>query len=265
MLEEIVKELKEQFDRSINTASFNGKKYQNGSDAKAALIRSSKIINLLHDYIKTEFIKCGVNQSLIYPNLKRTSPELSIKGKLKSKKQDITIIPHDSFKEKLSAYDNKNDQALSINVRSQLSSLKKNIDTLYERTFAEALNLHLCYPKQCLGEVYMIPTHEYDDAAMKENKVKFKSVSKIEDYIKMFQMINNRMDPSKDEYKYERVCLLIIDFRNKPKIYNKIDELKKDELIPKNSTASLDGLTINNFAKDLLNIHTSRFGNLLVS
>ena len=36
----------------------------------------------------------------------------------------------------------------------------------------------------------------------------------------MFQAINNRNSVNKDEYKYERVCLLIVDFRKKePKLY----------------------------------------------
>ena len=52
---------------------------------------------------------------------------------------------------------------LVINVRSQMSSLAKNSDTLFERTFAEAMNLHMQYPDIVLGEVYLIPINEYDD------------------------------------------------------------------------------------------------------
>ena len=48
---------------------------------------------------------------------------------------------------------------------------------------------------------------------MVDNQVEFKKVSRIEHYIKMFQAINRRTDSDKDEYKYERVCLLIADFR----------------------------------------------------
>ncbi|MEI8092479.1 MAG: hypothetical protein WCG98_10405 [bacterium] len=70
--------------------------------------------------------------------------------------------------------------------------MQKNIDTLYERTFAEALNLHLEYPNMCLGEVYMIPAYEYDDKKMTKNKVEFKAVSKIEKYLEMFYAIADR-------------------------------------------------------------------------
>jgi len=49
------------------------------------------------------------------------------------------------------------EKIISINVRSQFSSLAKNFDTLYERTIAEAQNLHVRCSKMCLGEVYMMP------------------------------------------------------------------------------------------------------------
>lgn len=198
---------------------------------------------------------------MIFPAVGRANPEVKIKGFLKSKDQDVTIIP-DQRHLLLSETDSiENEKILSVNIRSQLSSLAKNIDTLYERTFAEALNLHLSYPRQCLGEVYLIPTHEYDDKAMLHNQVAYRSVSKIEGYIKMFQAINNRRDVEKDGYKYERVCLLIVDFRREqPKLYDTIEELKKDGLVPQESTATLENLTSRHFASDLLSVYRSRFG-----
>jgi hypothetical protein len=138
--------------------------------------------------------------------------------------------------------------------------LAKNIDTLYERTFAEALNLHLSYPKQVLGEVYLIPTHEYDDKAMLKNKVIFKKASRIEEYIKMFQAINQRGSAEKDEYKYERVCLLIVDFRkSQPKLYSDIKSLVNDGLVSEKTSLNFENLSVNNFAKDLIEIYNNRF------
>src|SRR5258706_414058 len=57
-----------------------------------------------------------------------------------------------------------------INIRSQISSIQKNFDTLYERTTSEAINLHDRCPKMCLGEVYMIAVPEYDDKEIKNKK-----------------------------------------------------------------------------------------------
>lgn len=264
-IQQILNNIKQDFDNAIKTAQFNGNVYSNGNKAKEALIRSQRIINYIHEFVKTEFLRCGVPHGMIYPPVGSSTPEIKIKGFLKSKNQDVSIIPTPELITLVGSASLKIERVLTINIRSQLSSLSKNIDTLYERTFAEALNLHLNFHKQCLGEVYLIPTHEYDDKAMLKNRVVFKSISKIEDYIRMFQAINNRLSTN-DEYKYERVCLLIVDFRQEnPKLYNSIEELKNDNLIPSNSSTTLEKLTIDNFAEDLLNIYTERFGGGLIT
>ncbi|HEY4501069.1 MAG TPA: restriction endonuclease [Candidatus Paceibacterota bacterium] len=258
---QILKNIKVDYDTAITTARFNGNRYANGHKAKEALIRSQRIINLIHEFIKKEFEKGGVPAQMIYPPIGHSSPEIKIRGFLKSKNQDVAIIPTTRLIVLTNTISPEVAKVLSVNIRSQLSSLSKNIDTLYERTFAEALNLHLSYPKQCLGEVYLIPTHEYDDKTMVKNKILFKKVSKIEDYIRMFQAINGRRATNKDAYKYERVCLLIADFRQKiPKLYSSIEELKRDGLVPKNTDVSLENLTIENFAEDILSVYKKRFG-----
>jgi hypothetical protein len=258
---QILKNIKVDYDTAITTARFNGNRYADGHKAKEALIRSQRIINLIHEFIKKEFERCGVPAQMIYPPIGHSSPEIKIKGFLKSKNQDVAIIPTAQLVTLNNTISPAVAKVLSVNIRSQLSSLSKNIDTLYERTFAEALNLHLSYPKQCLGEVYLIPTHEYDDKTMVKNKILFKKVSKIEDYIRMFHAINGRRATNKDAYKYERVCLLITDFRQKiPKLYSSIEELKKDGLVPINTDVSLENLTIENFTEDLLSIYAERFG-----
>lgn len=252
--------IKREFNLSIRTAKFNGKTYANGNLAKEALIRSHRIINYIHDVIKSEFIKNGIHKDKIYPTIGKTDPEISLMGFMKPKKQDIVIIPDKNLLDKNHKFIPNNERILAINVRSQLSSLEKNFDTLYERTFAEPLNLHLICPKQCLGEVYMIPTHEYDDQAMKENRIKFKNASKIEKYIRMFQIINKRTSSEGNEYKYERVCLLIVNFSKiRPKLYLNMNELIKDGLVNENTDVNLENLTIENFATDLLTIYKERF------
>lgn len=261
-IHKILKHIKSDFDTAITTSRFNGNKYANGNKAKEALIRSQRIINYIHEFIKSEFRRCGVPAHMIYPPIGNSSPEIKIKGFLKSKNQDVSVIPIKKLVALTETGTPEVEKVLTVNIRSQLSSLGKNIDTLYERTFAEALNLHLSYPKQCLGEVYLIPTHEYNDKAMVQNKVFFnKSPSKIEGYIRMFQAINNRRSDSGNEYKYERVCLLIADFRqNTPKLYNSLEELKNDGLVSKSTKVSLDYLTTDHFAENLLDVYIGRFG-----
>ncbi len=188
-----------------------------GSEGKASAIRSSVLINLIHDAVKKEFIEHGVNPSHIYPRLNERKPELKIAGFLKQKNQDICIVP--SGIEKIPTvidwgplrFESKRDplginfssNTLAINVRSQMSSLGKNSDTLFERTFAEAQNLHMRYPDMVLGEVYLIPAYEYDDQLIKQKLVGFKTThTNVEKYISFFNSINNR-SINGDAYAYE--------------------------------------------------------------
>jgi hypothetical protein len=244
-----------------------------GEDGKIALIRSQKPIKLIHEVVKTSLIGFGVNPNNIKPSLGSSAGELKLAGFLKKKDQDICVKPN----EMPSVEETMNDGLLlgeqdefgrvlteniiSINVRSQLSSLGNNIDTLYERTFAEALNLHMRCPRMCLGEVYMIPVYEYNKHRAQANVIDWvNTMSPIETYIKAFSAINMRSSISDEFYKYERVCLLIVDFRRAvPKIYNTDAELKADGLIPNNSTASISHLNYNSFVTELMATYSTRF------
>lgn len=251
---------------------------QGGVEGKNNLIRTQIPICLLHDAAKASFIRNGVNPSYIAPSYGKHIGEQKLAGFFKCKDQDICILPNNFkrhkeiltfdgiLKGKVDPYGKElTEHILSINVRSQLSSTAKNFDTLYERTFAEALNLHLRCPEMVLGELYMIPVFEYDDYLAKNHQVGFKdnrNISKhLEKYIYSFSAVNNRTTTIGEEYKYERVCLLIVDFnRPVPKIYNTNNELISDNLLPANTTASIDEMNFSHFAPDLLQIYNQRFG-----
>lgn len=114
-----------------------------------------------------------------------------------------------------------------------------------------------------MGEVYMIAVPEYDDKAIRESKIAFKKTSQalVLKYIKSFQAINNRKGIEKNFYKYEKVCLLIVDFSKSPaKIYNTNAELIKDGLIPEDSTVDISELSWSKFVPELLQTYAERFG-----
>lgn len=264
---------------------------ENGEAGKNALIRSALPINLIHNVIKTSFSNASVHPSLINPELERlrrvlsppTTPssrpivlkdkELPLAGYLKTKYQDISIVPNNifvrqevlSFPTYLNGFTDKfgtdfTEGVLSVNVRSQLSSIAKNFDTLYERTFAEALNFHLRLPRMVLGEVYLIIVKEYDSAAASRNVVAFKNTAHIEKYILAFQALNNRNSITESLYKYERVALLVVDFSQSiPKLYNSTQELIDDGLIPVGTLANLEALSYTDFVSDLMTIYKTRF------
>ena len=141
-----------------------------------------------------------------------------------------------------------------------MSSLAKNADTLFERTFAEALNLHMRYPKMVLGEVYLIPVYEYDDELVKRNKVGFKkNQTDVEKYISFFDSINNRTD-EKETYKYERCTLLVVDFRYKePILYRNSKQLKDAGIISKDFGIEYATLGFDTFAEDIIDVYADRY------
>lgn len=268
-LQNAVNEIKKSIEAAIKKA---------GTEGKNNLIRSQKPIKLLHEVVKAELIRNKVAPECLNPPLNQSQGELSLSGFFKKKNQDICAIPRKvkanketlDFQGILYGQEDKygfdfTEKTLSINVRSQLSSSAKNFDTLYERTFAEALNSHLRCPKMVLGEFYMIAVNEYDSDAAHNKQVKYKNIKgvakHVEKYLLSFAAVNGRKSITADHFKYERVCLLIVDFsQNIPKVYNTDAELKKDNLLPDNSIATIGNLNFPSFISDLLAIHSTRFG-----
>lgn len=247
-----------------------------GRDHVHSLIRSQKLIMYIHEFIKQDLVFHGINPSKIFPPPGKTKPELKMAGFLKTKNQDITILHKTPIPEKIqegvllgktdAIGKNISKQAISVNIRSQLSSLGKNFDTLYERTFAEALNLHLRTQNLIMGEVYMVPIIAYDPDLINEKKIGFDEILPSY-YIPAFNFLNGRKSPKDDLYKYDRLCLLIIDFReDPPKVITSASELVKDEIISKKQSKekeySLAGMDIDTFVPDLLNIYKKRHGSL---
>jgi len=257
------------FKRNIENAIRTG-----GAKGKESVIRASSLINLIHDAVKYEFIRCGIDENNIYPHLGATKPEIKLAGFLKQKDQDVCIIPRGvamaptaiswgplKFEDKQDPYGfDYSTRTLVINVRSQMSSLAKNSDTLFERTFAEAQNLHQRYRDIVLGEVYLIPTHEYDDNQVKMNTIGFKTKhTNVEKYISFFDSINNRQ-PGGDNYAYERCALLVVDFRSEiPKLYNNSGELRRDGIISPSFQIEYARLSFGGFARDILETYASRY------
>lgn len=263
----------------------------NGEAGKNALIRTQRPIKLIHDVVKTAFLNNGVHPSLINPELNRLQrianppvrtnnrpvilkdKELALAGYLKTKNQDVSIVPNNilvnsetlTFPTYLNGFVDRygsafTESVLSVNVRSQLSSVAKNFDTLYERTFAEALNFHLRFPRMVLGEVYMIVLKEYNSNSAANHQVAFNNSEYIEKYILAFQALNDRINIEDPLYKYERIALLIVDFSQPiPKLYNTTQELMQDGLLNANSVANIDRLSFPTFIQDLLNIYQTRF------
>lgn len=256
---------KELIEDSIRTGGVKGKE---------SMIRSSQLINLIHDAVKYELEQYGVYSQQIFPHLGETKPEIKLAGFLKQKDQDVCVVPANirkvplvinwgpmAFQKKTDPYGFEySDNTLVINVRSQMSSLAKNSDTLFERTFAEAQNLHMRYPNMVLGEVYLIPIHEYDDEAVKQNRVAFKAnQTDVEKYISFFDSINGR-ELNGESYMYERCTLLIVDFSTpRPRLFRNSAELKSAGIISRNFPIEYATLGFDGFVSDILEVYDSRY------
>lgn len=245
-----------------------------GTEAKINLIRSSAPINLIHEAVKTQLIANGVKAQNIRPKVGQSVGEIPLYGFLKKKKQDVAVIPSGIAPSPETVLLNKTDplgsnytaRTLSINLRSQLSSAAKNFDTLYERTFAEAFNLHGRCASIVLGEVYLIAVREYDTTESDQNRVGFKPLDAnihrhVEKYIRYFEQINNRSVTTQDGHKYERISLLLVDFSPAvPVVYNTRQDLINDGLLDPASTASMTNLTFDSLVPNLIQTYQARFG-----
>lgn len=278
LLQEAISEIKTELEASIRTATYNDKVYDNGQRAKEALIRSQNLILKIHEVVKVslydELSKHRIHFS-IHPPLGQKSPEVTFHGFIKSKKQDIVVLFDDTSSVQggiisegplTGTYDAlgkpKSELSIVIGVRSQLSSVAKNFDTLMERTFAETLNLRLRLPSLVMGEVYLLPVVEYDDVAMGQSRVAWKSTPvPVERFIKTFIAISGRTAQSLKEelYKYERTALILVDFReSSPKIFLTTEQLKKEAYVSKDFTEHFELLSPSGFAEDIVRVHHER-------
>ena len=240
LLQDSIEKFKLDLFSSIRSASYSGKTYTNGQKAKEALIRSQSLINYIHEVVKVSFFtKLKEDTAFswtVHPPINKTKPELDIYGKIKKKKQDVVFLrtPERSFQfldgpnvgqiDRVGVEATK--RSIIIGIRSQMSSVDKNFDTLMERAFAETLNMRLRFPVITMGEVYLLPIEELDDEAMKKNKITFTKRVKIEKFIRTFNSFSGRSSLNLEEqYKYDASALILVDFKQDPPkiIYNKID------------------------------------------
>lgn len=227
-----VTRMRDILESAITSGYAGGKRHSTGQDAKNAAIRSSKPIQEIHVVTRDAIARkladgYSVNFD-IFPPVGHTKPELKLAGLLKSKNQDVTVLIKSQSPQTLEsgARDGEIDlvgyiatnSALAIGVRSQLSSVDKNFDTLMERAFAETLNLRLRCPAIILGDVYVVPLYEIDDKAAINHIVKYKQKkTDIAKFVRLFSAITKQdhaSDPL-DLYKYNATSLVIADFSKK--------------------------------------------------
>jgi hypothetical protein len=238
-LADILEGIKHDFEEEIRDPDAN---------PNYTLIRSEELIGRIHEYIIDQLEENGINSSNIYEDNR-------VYGHPKTKSQDILV--HD--------YDNSGPVVgprMAINVRSQLSSIEKNFDTIYERIYAESLNLHNRFPYLPLGYFFLLPKCGYDSEAKKENKVKRNERYDAEKFISSYFDISGREEPEDPKWKYEALCLLVVDFdEDPPVIMDDISKFEEEGLVSP-EFADLYGsevISVENFFEKLLSDYKIRY------
>ena len=281
LLKEKIQEIKDTIDTTVTSANFvnsNGeiKQKNDGLQARESLIRSGQLIQNIHEVVKIS-LKESLEKEVftdfsIHPPIGKSSPEKDVWGLLKKKKQDVVVLfekekedvieegPLKGTKDLLGKNATKN--SIVIGIRSQLSSVGKNTDTLMERAFAETMNLRLRHPYLVMGEVYMLIVKEYDEQAMKENRIEFKdNYSKVENYISIFNAMSGRNNHNDilDSYKYEISALVLVDFSQEPaKVYESLEQLKDEGIVSQAFFEDYRLLAPQNFVKNLIKAYKER-------
>lgn len=162
-------------------------------------IRGSKLIDLIHTYVKKEMITLFPD-ARIHPQLGKTTPEKKLLGEFKTKKQDVFI-----------ELDEDINKCICINVRSQLSSVSKNFDTIFERTFAESLNLRLKFAHLTCGEFMLFPTKGCNKTT--DSSLEFMEKIDVTKIIRSYnKIVAKDTDDCTKPWLYHSIALVFVDF-----------------------------------------------------
>ena len=237
-LDAVLRTIKADHDTAITTS---------GQAGLHSLTRSAKPIKRLHAYLKDELIAAGVPTRCI--DLERAIPTL-----FGQKNQDVVAIPR-----------GKNHPAgqstLSIGVKSHLYGMTKNVDNCFSSIRAELLSLHEMHHDIVAGQVHMVALNQWDSDAAKQSRVAMRQLSKeaVASIIHRYALISGRKPGGSDGFS-ERVALLLVDFSHAaPVVYTDVAQLEADGFLAANSGLSLDHLTLDGFAQDLVEEHRARF------
>lgn len=277
LLSNALMSIKAALEDAISTATYSGKVYDNGQRAKEALIRSQTLIGRLHEVVKVslrEVLQRESRSYRIYPPVGSSNPELSVAGFIKKKQQDVVVLMDDDSPQPEAISEGPlagqidpigkeiAERSIVVGIRSQLSSVDKNFDTLMERAFAETLNLRLRLHGLVMGEVYLLPVVEYDDVAMVENQVAWRSEPvNVSKFIHTFLAISGRSSTTDlaELYKYERSALVLADFRESPpRVFLTLDELVAGGFVPHGFSGNFNLLSPEGFAEDIVTARLSR-------
>jgi len=156
-----------------------------------ASVCSQAFINVLHDYCISELRGVGITEDVF-----QIPKEATIYGSHKQKDVDVAVI------------ENINGPQIIIGIRSQMSSVSKNILTYYEEIIGDCISLHDRFPMAVLCYVYLLPKR-----SIKEGHNELVNLERAE---RLFGRITGRDDWRAPKDKYEHFAFLKVDFDSDP-------------------------------------------------
>lgn len=171
-------------------------------------VRGQGFINLLHDYCVDELASINIPREKIFK-------EATVFGSHKPKDVDVAVI------------DKVNGPFIIVGIRSQMSSVGKNILTYYEEIIGDCISLHDRFPMAVISYIYLLPTKSIKpgkgDEAVDLNRAE-----------KLFRLITDRGDWRNTKDKYEHFAFLKVDFtQDPPQLLDTISQLQITDFFDK--------------------------------
>jgi hypothetical protein len=132
----------------------------------------------------------------IEPQKLQLMQEATLYGSHKNKDADIVLSNH------------VNGPQIIIGVRSQMSSVAKNMENYYEGIIGECISLHDRFPMAVIGYVYLLPTEPI--------KPGLTETVKLDKAESLYEKITGRNDWRDAHDRYEHFAFLKVDFTDNP-------------------------------------------------
>lgn len=182
-----------------------------------AAVRGQTFIYLLHDYcveelsaaIGTERIQRINLADMKMPRGKPHYPAIPIDPEKYQLMREVTLFgSHKNKDEDIALTHFANGPQIAIGVRSQMSSVGKNLENYYEGIIGECISLHDRFPMATLGYVYLLPKNPI--------KPNLKEEIDLDRAEALFLKITGRNDWHDPNDRYEHFAFLKVDFSTDP-------------------------------------------------
>lgn len=186
------------------------------SDPTAA-VRGSSFIYQLHKYCVDELYAAldpDKVQKIELSDMKKPTgrphyPTVNIEPKKFQLMQEATLFgSHKNKDEDIVLTHFANGPQIAIGVRSQMSSVGKNIENYYEGIIGECISLHDRFPMATLGYVYLLPKNPIKPGLREEI-----DLNRAEN---LFRKITNRENWHDPNDRYEHFAFIKVDFATDP-------------------------------------------------